>query len=806
MLFSGHKNKQALGIDLGTSRSGIAVATMDRGKGLDVKALAVGCDRSGEDSHRIPSVVACDKTTGRYLLGEAALKHAGSDGVRTFASAKSDVAADERYIEGIGSIFVKPANVLGEILSALRQRASKLLGVDARTLPASIAVPASLPYEGRKEIIDAARRAGWELKEGNLVEEPVAVLLDAIYGPNLVTVPHAAGPVRIAVYDIGAGTCDVAIFEVDAISQNGGCPNVRIKTLALGDYDRLGGDNFDFEIARKALLPQVAEGEPVSPEEARLFVKQNRFVARTLKEELCRKIESVITSSGQTAADVAPMEYPSIEVTARTIEVRGTDAVLPSRPVVLTTECLISALNAFLSLDPDEGEVQDGRWVGSILEPLACALNASDIDPATGLDLLILSGASCRASFVPYLISAYCSAIGISRDKIRLADLDLSVERGAAIHAGVLASTGRAPAAAVLGEDIGLWVYGNRPEPIVKAGTLLPYPATGEQEFTEMFFVPEDNLDRVVVELYAHTRKLKKKIIRKSFDIPKGTPAGAPVTVTFRIDGSKMIHLRAVLANHPEIGLTVQGEDVLISGRNSEEEQWVRSAREKVRAAIQTTGSPPLNDLLDLAQGEGQRQNETAFRKSHEILDHVIERHPQNARAWNILGIVRWNEGDMPGAERAFRKAVACDPGSQASRANLGHVLHEMDRTEDAIHVLRAAHAKSPEHAYAAEIFARTLEAGGRYQDANAVRKKTIDTACPGGVIPAALTRSEIGWVICLYEGLGDAGKVAELRKRQCLTSAQTSETTAQPYREALLAGPESPAPSGLSAGGRTTL
>ncbi|OGH61822.1 MAG: hypothetical protein A3I06_09405 [Candidatus Lindowbacteria bacterium RIFCSPLOWO2_02_FULL_62_12] len=803
MLFFKPKNQKAIGIDLGTSRSGIAAATVDKEKGLDVQALAVGEGSSGGESYRIPSVVVCSKTTGKYLLGEAARQQAGSESVRTFASAKSDVDSDSFYFDGIGSIFVKPANVLGEILSALRQRASKHLDLDPRTLPASIAVPASLPYQGRKEIMEAARRAGWELKEGNLVEEPVAVLLDAIFGPQPVIVANTAKPVRVAVYDIGAGTCDVAIFELDAISRNGSGPNVRIKTLALGDYDRLGGDNFDIEIARKALLPQIAGGRQVSAEEVRLFVKQNRYVARTLKEELCRQIEKAIERTGHLAADVAPMRYPSLEVAGRTVTVGGTDAALPAGDVVLTTESMVSALKPFLSLDADEGEIVDGRWVGSLLEPLEYALEESGIDPETDLYMLILSGASCRAPFVPYLIATYCSDIGISHDKIRLADLDLSVERGAAIHAGVLASTGKAPADSVLGEDIGLWVYGNRPEPIVKAGTVLPYPASGEQEFTDTFFVPEDNLDRVVVELYARTRKLKRKIIRKSFDIPKGTPAGAQVLVKFRIDNSKMIHLKAVLADQPDVGLTFHGEDVLISGRHSEEEQWVKSAREKVRNAIETTGTPPLSEMLDLAHGEGLCHNETSFRKSHEILDHVIEQHPKNARAWNILGLVRWNESDLPGAERAFRKAMSLDPDTRVHRANLGHVLHEMGRPDDAIHVLRAAHTRWPDYPCAAELYARTLEAAGQYQEAHAVRTKTIATFCPNGVIPADVQRYDIAWLLRLYEGTGDSAKVDELYKHKNLSATPPTDTSAQPYREALLAGPESPAPSGQAVQGR---
>lgn len=787
----------SLGIDLGTSRSGIARASVEKTP-FEVRALPLGKVADGRPSYRMPSVLSVNHGMGRYLVGEDAGRVDGSKGFKTFASAKSDLTGNRIYFGGLGSIFVKPSNVLAEIIMELQSRAAPALGIDARTLPTTIAVPASLPYDGRKEILDAARKAGLPVREGDLVEEPVAVLLDSIFGPAGILPKNPTGPMRVAVYDIGAGTCDVAVFELDMTHRNGTGQDFRIKPLAIGDYDRLGGDNFDIEIARKALMPQVMGERGLSPEEARLFIKQNRLVAKCLKEELCRAIETVLLRDNRQCAKVPPMEYPALKVTGRTNEVPGTDLIIPAKDVTLTTEMMLLALRPFLSPDADEGEIEEGRWVGSLLGPLEFALIQSDIDPETELDFLILSGACCRAPFVPYVISAYCAQIGIPPGKIRHADLDLSVERGAAIHAGVLALTGHPPIAPVLGEDIGLWVYGNRPELIVEAGRILPYPPTGEQVFADAFFVPEDNLDRLVVELYARSRKSRKRIIRKSFDIPQHTPAGAPVTVSLRIDASKMIHLKAALVDYPDVGLTIHGEDVRISGRAPDEEEWVKSARENIHKAVETTGTAPLNELLNLAHGESLRHNETSWRKSHEILDHVIENHPREARAWNILGLLRWTENDLSGAERGFRKAISIDAHTRSYRTNLGYVLLEMGRSADAVHVLAAAHTRWPDYPYAGEIYARALEAEGKYQDAVTARQKTIVAYSTSSKSPL-LYAGEISWLVRLYEGIGERAKADEILKQKDHASTPP-DVTGPPYKEALLAGPDSPQRSLASA------
>jgi tetratricopeptide (TPR) repeat protein len=71
--------------------------------------------------------------------------------------------------------------------------------------------------------------------------------------------------------------------------------------------------------------------------------------------------------------------------------------------------------------------------------------------------------------------------------------------------------------------------------------------------------------------------------------------------------------------------------------------------------------------------------------------DAILERWPDSRGALLGRGNVRYAEGDLDGAERAFRRAVATDPGSGAAWNNLAQVLLERDRPDAALEAARRA-------------------------------------------------------------------------------------------------------------------
>ena len=71
--------------------------------------------------------------------------------------------------------------------------------------------------------------------------------------------------------------------------------------------------------------------------------------------------------------------------------------------------------------------------------------------------------------------------------------------------------------------------------------------------------------------------------------------------------------------------------------------------------------------------------------------DAILERWPDSRGALLGRGNARYAEGDLAGAERAFRRAAAADPGSGAAWNNLAQVLLERDQPEAALEAARRA-------------------------------------------------------------------------------------------------------------------
>jgi len=773
----------AFGVDLGTARSGIAIAT--RGADAAVESVPM---RKNPLGFRLPSLVVTRAVNGRVqtFAGDEACERLHDPHARTFSSAKSNLGLAVPFLHGLTTGFAKPTAVLLRILEILFRRARQHTGVDPQGSPLSIAVPASLPASARLEILSVAAKIGVKTSPEFMVEEPIAVLLDALYGPAPMPMP-AKNPFTACVYDIGAGTCDVALFSVGRETAG----NPAIRTLAIGDYDMLGGDNFDLAIAQRLLLPACLSEATPSPLTEILFIRKNMLAARRIKERLCDAVTEHLTRAGKSAANTPPLEYPELEVTARTFEVSTADVVIPAQTVRVTTRQMIEALRPFLSMDPEEVEIVEGRWIGSLLGPLHFTLGKAG-RVVSDLDILILSGAACRAPFVPYLLSVDCASKGLDPDRIVHTDLDQAVQRGAAIHAWRLAATGQPPVTPILGADIGLRVYGGRYERLIAAGTILP---CAEQRLENMFSVPEQNLDKVVVEVYAARRSGAKPstLMRQAIELPPNTPAGEPVSVSIAVDQGKVITLNAALARHPNRSLRMVGEEIWLTGRGRPETAALKESRDKVRRAVEKTGMPALRDLMDWAAAEYRRRTSDSLNTAYEIVIGALDVHPETAKAWNLLGLVCEAQNRRLFAEQYFRQAVKHEPRCAAYRANLGWILLEMNRGQEAQTMLAAAYALDFAEPYIAELYARAIDADGEYETAKQVRLDTIRENTPAS---SRLSGARASWLARLYEGVGDVEHAEIMRRLEAKSDDAASDVghvDAGADREALLAGAESP-------------
>jgi molecular chaperone DnaK len=187
-----------VGIDLGTTLSGLAYLKSDGNPEIVPNA----------DGERLtPSVVFFDNHEDVKLVGSAARD--GGEPDRTIFQIKRHMD-DPEYLVTIDGKKWTPSEISALILSKLKRECSKIIGDINEVV---ITVPANFNELARKSTIAAAEMAGMKVKR--LVNEPTAAAV--FYAHN----QGVQG--RILVYDLGGGTLDTTILEVQG-------DNIRILT------------------------------------------------------------------------------------------------------------------------------------------------------------------------------------------------------------------------------------------------------------------------------------------------------------------------------------------------------------------------------------------------------------------------------------------------------------------------------------------------------------------------------------------------------------------------------------------------
>jgi molecular chaperone HscA len=263
-----HQRRIAVGIDLGTTNSLVAV--------MKNALPEVLVDEQGRSL--LPSVV-------RYLpggttqAGYQALQNANGDPKNTIISAKrfmgrglKDVTHFEslpyEFVDAPGMLKIKtvageksPVEISAEILARLRQRAED--SFDDEIVGAVITVPAYFDDAQRQATKDAAKLAGVEVLR--LLNEPTAAAI--AYGLD----NESEG--LYAVYDLGGGTFDISILRLS---------KGVFEVLSTGGDSALGGDDFDHRLYCWVL--EQAKLQLLSDKDTRLLVS----AAKEAKEQLSK--------------------------------------------------------------------------------------------------------------------------------------------------------------------------------------------------------------------------------------------------------------------------------------------------------------------------------------------------------------------------------------------------------------------------------------------------------------------------------------------------------------------------------------
>ena len=356
-----------IGIDLGTTNS--CVAVVEGGKPVVIA--------NAEGERTTPSVVAFTRD-GERLVGGAAKRQIATNSGRTISSIKRYMGSDHRvHIDGKD---LTPQEISAMILTKIRRDAESYLGEPVTE--AVITVPAYFDDSQRKATQDAGRIAG--LNVLRIINEPTAAAV--AYGLD----NEAAQ--KILVYDLGGGTFDVSIIEIE---------DGTFTVLATGGDTHLGGDDFDQRIVEYT----VAEFKKSD----RIDLTRDPAAMGRLKEE-AEKAKKELSS-----APSAQLNLPFITV--------GKDG-----PHHLD-----------IALSRPQFEMMTGDLLSRTVTPVQNALRDAGIS-ASQLGKVLLVGGSTRIPAVQEMVKKLTGKEGFKG-----INPDECVAMGAALQAGVLTGDVKVP-------------------------------------------------------------------------------------------------------------------------------------------------------------------------------------------------------------------------------------------------------------------------------------------------------------------------------------------------------------------------
>ncbi len=215
--------ERAVGIDLGTTFS--AVAYVDP-TGRPETLL------NAEGQNKTPSAVFFDRDAP--VVGVEALRAGRHEPERLAQFAKRDMG-ELAYNKSIRGELIPPEVIQGIVLKKLKADAEMKLGTVHKAV---ITVPAFFNEPCRKATQDSGRMAGLEVMD--IINEPTAAAISYGFTSGFLSESGQSHELeRILVFDLGGGTFDVTIMEIDG---------AKYKAVATAGDVYLGGYDWDSRI------------------------------------------------------------------------------------------------------------------------------------------------------------------------------------------------------------------------------------------------------------------------------------------------------------------------------------------------------------------------------------------------------------------------------------------------------------------------------------------------------------------------------------------------------------------------------
>ena len=515
-----------IGIDLGTTNSCVAVLDGDSARVIE----------NAEGDRTTPSIIAFTEE-GETLVGQPAKRQAVTNPKNTLFAIKrligrrfedEEVQRDisimpftitkadngDAWVEVRGEKRAAP-QISAEVLKKMKKTAEDFLGEEVTE--AVITVPAYFNDSQRQATKDAGRIAGLEVKR--IINEPTAAAL--AYGMD-----KKQGDNVVAVYDLGGGTFDISIIEIDEVDGEH-----TFEVLATNGDTHLGGEDFD----NRVINYLVAEFQ----KDQGIDLKNDPLAMQRVKE----------------AAEKAKIELSSAQQTEVNLPYVTADATGPKHMNVKLTRAKLESL------------VED--LVTQSIEPLKRALADADLSVSDVNDIILVGGQT-RMPLVQKTVTEF-----FGKEPRKDVNPDEAVAVGAAVQGGVLAGDVKDVLLLdVCPLSLGIETMGQVMTSLIEKNTTIP------TKKSQTFSTAEDNQSAVTIHVLQGERKRSsdnKSLGQFNLEGIRPAQRGVPqIEVTFDVDADGILHVSAKDKDTgKEQKITIQAS----SGLNDDEiEQMVRDA------------------------------------------------------------------------------------------------------------------------------------------------------------------------------------------------------------------------------------
>ena len=485
-----------IGIDLGTTNS--CVAVMDGGVAKIIE--------NSEGARTTPSIIAYPKDSDEILVGQPAKRQAVTNPENTLYAIKRLIGrrfeeeAVQKDIDLVPYKIIKAKNgdawvevkgkkmaapeISARVIQKMKQTAEDYLG--SEVTEAVITVPAYFNDSQRQATKDAGKIAGLDVKR--IINEPTAAAL--AYGVDKTT-----GDKKVAVYDLGGGTFDVSIIEMEDIDGE-----KHFEVLSTNGDTFLGGEDFDQRIIN-FLVDEFKK-------EQGLDLANDAMALQRLKE----------------AAEKAKIELSSSEQTEISLPYITADASGPKHLNIKMTRSKLESLVADLlkrSIDPCKTALKDA------------GLSSGDVDE------IILVGGQTRMPKVQQMVKDF-----FGKEPKKDLNPDEAVSMGAAIQAGVLGGDVKDVLLLdVTPLSLGIETMGGVMTKLIEKNTTIP---TNQ---SQIFSTAADNQSAVTVHVLQGERDVasaNKSLGQFNLEGIAPAPKGQPqIEVTLDLDSDGILNVSA---------------------------------------------------------------------------------------------------------------------------------------------------------------------------------------------------------------------------------------------------------------------